>query len=114
MTTLQLRELKRLAELGKNGVEIGTAIGMNPKTVYPWLKKLGIRPPGNYGPERKAVYAVYNHKDELLACGTADECAKAMGCRIQTIYRGAMHTRRGRAQFRFYYRIDQNGEGEDG
>lgn len=111
MTTLQLRELKRLAELGKNGVEIGAAIGMNPKAVYPGLKKLGIRPPGNYGPERKAVYAVYNHKDELLACGTADECAKAMGCRVQTVYRGAMKTRKGEGKFRFYYRID--GEGED-
>lgn len=111
MTTLQLRELKRLAELGKNGVEIGAAIGMNPKAVYPWLKKLGIKPPGNYGPGHRAVYAVYNERDELLACGTSDECAKAMGCRVQTIYRGAMKTRKGEGKFRFYYRID--GEGED-
>ena len=111
MTTLQLQELVRLAELGKNGVEIGAAIGMNPKSVYPWLKKLGIKPPGRHGPVCKAQYAVYNGRDELLACGTAPECAKAMGCRVQTTYRGAMKTRKGEGKFRFYYRID--GEGED-
>ena len=111
MTTLQLRELVRLAELGKNGVEIGAELGMSSKTVYGWMKKLGIKPPGRHGPVCKAQYAVYNDRDELLACGTASECARAMGCRVQTIYRGAMKTRRGGGILRFYYRID--GEGGD-
>jgi len=113
MTTLQLRELKRLNKEGVSGLEISRRLGVPSCTVYKWLHRLGLPTPSQKetGPGHTAIYAVYNHKDELLACGTSDECAKAMGCRVQTIYRGAMKTRKGEGKFRFYYRID--GEGED-
>lgn len=77
-TTKEIEYLKRYA--GKrHDHEIAEALGRTVSAVCTYRIKLGL-------PEKKAVYRIMGENDEILAIGTAEECAKILGVQTRTIY----------------------------
>lgn len=87
MTTKKLEELRRRNEAGENDWMIADALGISWNIVRYWRKKLGLPPrsPRRYNNgyvnyHQQVIYTVWDAKtDELIACGTDQECADRMG-----------------------------------
>ena len=79
MTTLQLREIRQRNLAGQSDVLIARAIGVDRCSVRRHRISMGLPAVGVKGP-KPCNYIVYDAKtDDLLAMGTPDECAKALG-----------------------------------
>lgn len=108
MTTLKLKKIQEMYSAGATTKEIAESIGVERHTVYRWMHKIGICPENRHSKHRKSIYSVYDENDNLIATGSADECAKILGCREDSIYRGVMVTRRGIAKKRFFYSMGKD------
>ena len=78
MTTLQLRRLRAYNAAGWNDCQIADELGLTVGTVYYWLRD----------------YTVYDRHGNVAAFGTARECARALGVKVETIYRLASRSAR--------------------
>lgn len=76
-TTKEIEYLKEFAGRRTDG-EIAKAIGRTRSAVSTYRARLAL-------PEKKAVYRIVNG-DEILAIGTADECARILGIKKETVY----------------------------
>lgn len=104
MTTLDVKKLREMHEAGATTQEIAKGINQSITVVYDWMKKLGLKASGKHSRHRRNIYSVYDENDNLLAVGTAEECADMLGYKVQTIYRGVMVTKKGKAKERLYYK----------
>lgn len=95
VTTSMAREIARLASLGLNDDQIGGRIGVSPYTARIYRKQAGIAPAGR---SKVTIYTVWDAKtDEVLACGTAAECAAKLGlAKPRSFYYMAHHAANGR------------------
>lgn len=95
MTTLQLRRLKTLNALGLNDQQIAEEIGASGSQVYYW-RHYKLRLPC-YGSTRRRPYSdytIYDREGNVRAFGTAQECAKALGCKVHSIYEMASRSKK--------------------
>ena len=104
MTTLDVKKLREMHAAGATTQEIAKGINQSITVVYNWMKKLSLKAPKKHSQHRNTIYSVYDENDNLLATGTAKECADMLGYKVQTIYRGVMVTKKGKAKERFYYK----------
>ena len=81
MTIKKLEEIRRRNAAGENDTIIAEALGIGHGLVTYWRRKLGLPVVGSWRPKtRQVIYTVWSAKtDELLACGTAQECANLLG-----------------------------------
>lgn len=82
MTTKKLEEIRRRNAAGENDQVIAEALNVPVYMVHYWRRKLGLPIRWAKRPKhtKQVIYTVWNAKtDELLACGTARECAGRMG-----------------------------------
>lgn len=96
MTTGMLRELLELKRKGYTDREVGRLLGISFTTASRWARR--------YLPEEerrraqmrpKREYAIYDRKTSaLLALGSPEECARALGVKRSSLYE--MCARRGR------------------
>lgn len=87
MTTKTLEKIRELHSKGLNDRQISVEIGMCEASVWYWRKKLGLTANRTFEP--KAFYVIYDRKDNVLATGSASECAEALGIQIDSVYRMA-------------------------
>lgn len=86
ITTSQLKKLKELAQNHNlTQKQVADAVGVGVGSVEYWKLKLGIKC-GRRGPVPSADYTVYDRKGQVVAFGTARECAEAMGIKIGSFY----------------------------
>lgn len=79
MTTKLLNEIRRRNEAGQNDTIIAEALGIKTCMVNEWRNKMGL-PKRDDKRRSSTLYTVWDaNSDELLACGTAEECAHYMG-----------------------------------
>lgn len=79
MTMKTLSELERLNRAGKHDAEIAELLGFSGTTVQHWRIYLGLPKVEGYRRNVKE-YAVYDGETEVLvALGTSEECARALG-----------------------------------
>ena len=96
MTINELNAIVRLNAEGKSDREVAEETGIPVKTVR-WARRYyklrynkGHKPPLKY-------YTVWNMKtDEMVASGTAQECAAIMGRSIADFYTMVMRVRKGK------------------
>lgn len=83
MTTKALAEIKRLNQAGKNDAEVADLLGISMCVARYWRRQEGL-PPARHHRHAKE-YAVYDGKtEELVALGTARECAAALNTTVNT------------------------------
>ena len=88
MTTLQLRRLRAYNAAGWNDCQIADELGLTVGTVYYWRRlKLGLPAHRDASHKRLRDYTVYDRHGNVAAFGTARECARALGVKVETIYR---------------------------
>lgn len=91
MTTKTFQTIRELNGRGMSDTEIAKIIGVTPKTASKWRVRLNL--PKQKQRKRKSYeslnqYAVYDSNTEvLLAMGSAEECAKALGIQRRSFYR---------------------------
>lgn len=87
ITTRMVKEIHRLNQEGKSDREIAEILGISQSCVWKRRKTMGLPPMG-----KARLYTVWNAKtDELIVCGTADECAKFMGYATRNNFHGMVH-----------------------
>lgn len=92
MTTLMLRKLRELNSQGLNDRQVGEILGLSGKTIGAWRRRLKIEATYTVQKNPYVIYYIYDGKTtQLLAFGSAEECARTLGLRVQTIY--AIHHR---------------------
>ena len=90
MTTLQLRRLRAYNAAGWNDCQIADELGLTVGTVYYWRRlKLGLPAHRDASHKRLRDYTVYDRHGNVAAFGTARECARALGVKVETISRSA-------------------------
>lgn len=95
MTTLQLRRLRAYNAAGWNDCQIADELGLTVGTVYYWRRlKLGLPAHRDASHKRLRDYTVYDRHGNVAAFGTARECARALGVKVETIYRLASRSAR--------------------
>ena len=95
MTTLQLRRLRAYNVAGWNDFQIADELGLTVGTVYYWRRlKLGLPAHRDASHKRLRDYTVYDRHGNVAAFGTARECARALGVKVETIYRLASRSAR--------------------
>lgn len=94
MTTLILRSIRELHGKGLTNTEICRQTGLSPGVVSTWLRNMGLK---RNGTERTATarYCIYGPDGEFWTQGTAAECAKYLGVKVNTIYHAANRTKHG-------------------
>lgn len=103
MTTKMLMEIKRLHAEGLTDGGIAEKIGYSRETAKKWRKYLGLPINSKPGGKPYKIYFVWRQKDdELMAFGTARECAKMMGIKLGSFYSEVSRTGKGE---RKYYKI---------
>lgn len=88
MTTLLLKEILAHYDAGQNYTEIAQALKIPVNTAWRWCHKFG-RParPQRQDPRPQKMYYVYlRATDQLIAAGSARECANRMGVQLSSFY----------------------------
>lgn len=97
MTTLQLRRLRARNAEGWNDRQIADELGLKVGMVYYWRRlKLGLPAHRGASPRRLRDYTVYDRHGNVAAFGTARECARTLGVKVETIYSLASRSARRR------------------
>ena len=97
MTTLQLRRLRARNAEGWNDREIADELGLKVSTVNYWRRsKLGLPAIRRTGRGKLQDYTVYDRHGNVAAFGTARECARTLGVKVETIYSLASRSARRR------------------
>ena len=87
MTPEQLSLMDKLYRDGLIDKEVAAVVGSTPKQVYGWRNRMGYPANGQGGNAVLKQFAVYIAKtDELLAVGTAAECAHAIGWSVRDFF----------------------------
>lgn len=95
ITTKTLAEIKRLNQEGKNDAEVADLLGMPVSTVRWWRTRQGLPKVKGYHRGVKQ-YAVHDGKtEELVALGTAKECAAALGIDLGSFRKSMFEAKRG-------------------
>ena len=75
--------------------QIADELGLTVGTVYYWRRlKLGLPAHRDASHKRLRDYTVYDRHGNVAAFGTARECARALGVKVETIYRLASRSAR--------------------
>lgn len=86
MTTKQLQRLKALYAEGWNDLQIAEELGITRGQVMYWRKgKLGL--PARNRRRKSKEYTIFDRAGNVVALGTAEECAHALGIKIESVYR---------------------------
>lgn len=89
ITTKQIAELRWLIE--EKGLTCRSAaiiVGVNRNTAYKHLRRLGVKMPHKWGPDKVGQYAAYDRKDGcLVAIGSAAQVGAALGIGANTVYK---------------------------
>lgn len=86
VTTKQLEMIKRIAQdPGLTQKQIADAVGVGIGSVEYWKSKFGIKC-GRKGQVPSADYTVYNRKGQVVAFGSAKECAETLGIKLESFY----------------------------
>lgn len=87
LTPEQLSLMDKLYHDGLIDKEVAAAVGCKPKQVFEWRWRKRLKANGQGGNAVLKQFAVYLDKtDELLAVGTAAECAKAIGWSVRDFF----------------------------
>lgn len=103
MTTKTLLEIRRLHGQGLSDTEIAKRLGHHVAWATIWRQNLGLKRNTRPGGRPRNLYFVWREKtDELVAYGTARECARKMGIQLPSFYSEVSRTRSGKHT---YYKI---------
>ena len=84
-STINPEDVRSLRAKNLNDREIAQRLGCSISTVYKQRKRMGLPPAGRR--VTRKYYTVYRRKtDEILAYGTAKECAQQLGIRLDSFY----------------------------
>lgn len=88
MTTQRLERIRTLNAAGWNDQRIAQAIGLPPTAVYYWRHDKLRLPPNRAGARRMPYsdYTFYDRKGNVRAFGSAQQCARALGIQITSVY----------------------------
>ena len=108
MTTKTLEEIKRLNQVEHLcDAEIARRIGEDPKIINRWRKKLNLKP-GKSGMKHQKRYTFYDKQTTQFICeGTVEECAKAMGLSVNSMYSIISRNRSGKQQNYEVYEVEE-------
>ena len=84
------RRIRQLNARGLNYRETAERLGISIAAVKWAADKMGLSPVGH----KPAQYTVYDRAGNVRAFGTAEECARAMGVKLGTIYTYVSRSRR--------------------
>ena len=85
-STVNQEDIRALHAKNLNDREIAQRLGCSNSTVYKYRKRMGLPAIQRWATTRK-YYTVYKRKtDEILAYGTAEECARQLGIRLDSFY----------------------------
>lgn len=88
MTTKQIQRLKALYAEGWNDIQIAEELGIKTGQVFYWRKgKLGL--PARNRRRKSKEYTIFDRTGNVVAIGTAEECARTLGIKIESVYRMA-------------------------
>lgn len=76
------RRIRQLNARGLNYRQIAERLGCNYSAVWTAARRMGLSPVGM----EPAQYTVYDRAGNVRAFGTAEECARAMGVKLGTVY----------------------------
>lgn len=111
MTTKTLLEIRRLHGQGLSDTEIAKRLGLHVAWATIWRQNLGLKRNTRPGGRPRKLYFVWRERDdELVACGTARECAMKMGIKLGSFYSEVSRSRAGK---RSYYKILVEGMNDD-
>lgn len=96
ITTKQLAEIRRRNSEGENDCQIADALGCSQGTIRYHRVMMGLPKAAKGRPYK--TYTVWNAKtDELIVCGSAEDCAKRLGFSNRNIfYTTFIRARRGK------------------
>ena len=98
ITTLELRRILRETRAGTDYRTIASNLSRNPSVVLEVIRRYGGNPVlrSRCGRPAWKDYTVYDSKsEEVLAYGTAKECARKLGIKQATFYQYMSRQRRG-------------------
>lgn len=111
VTILELQKMKRLYDSGMTYERIGKELNRAGSTVAKWLQRTGRNARIPKEKPRK-LYSVYLRKtDEIVAFGTARECAARLGMTLSSFYPTVSRSQSG--QQRKYEIISEEIGGDD-
>lgn len=99
LTPDQLTLMDKLYWGGLNDREVSEKVGCRPPAVFHWRQRRDYPPNGVPGGGARNWYTVrLTESDELVAEGTAEECAKAMGTSVNSFHCIKAHVKAGRSK----------------
>ena len=107
MTTKTFRRMRALYDMGRTDTQIAMELKVSLASVTNWRLREGL--PRNLKPggcPRKLYFVYRAATDELLAMGTALECARGLGISRDSFYSAVSRDRHGK---RFGYKIIAEG-----
>ena len=109
--TLKLGDIRALHAKGLVDREIAERLGCSISTVCAHRRRMGLPPAGRR--VTRKYYTVYRRRtDELLAYGTAKECAQQLGIRLDSFYCAVSRTpNRGKTKYEIF--VDQDTDEDD-
>ena len=114
MTPEQLSLMDKLYRDGLIDKEVAAAVGCTPKQVFEWRWRKRLKANGRGGPAVLKQFAVYMDKtDELLAVGTAAECAKAIGWSVRDFFTIKSRVKAGRNKKYVFVPVEDDDEEAD-
>ena len=103
MTTKTFRRMRALYDMGRTDTQIAMELKVSLASVTNWRLREGLPRNLKPGGRPRKLYFVWREKtDELVACGTARECARDMGIQLPSFYSEVSRTRSGKHT---YYKI---------
>ena len=105
MTTATVKEILAHYDAGKNYTEIARALGLSVKTVWRWCHEYDrpARPQMTGNRPQKLYYVYLRATDQLVAVGSARECADRMGINLLSFYSAVSRTNQGKnKKYEFY------------
>lgn len=91
MTISEKNAIINLYQHGMAVKDIHADTGINVNTIYTVLHTAGIKLRHDY--PRMKYYVVYDRKDNVIAQGSAKECAATLGIKVNSFYRRVVRQR---------------------
>ena len=111
MTPDQLSLMDKLYHDGLIDKDVAAAVGCKPKQVFDWRWRKRYRANGQGGPAVLKQFAVYIAKtDELMAVGTAAECAHAIGWSVRDFFTVKSRVKSGKNKKYVFVDVEEDNE----
>ena len=111
MTPEQLSLMDKLYWDGLFDRQVAEIVQCTPKQVYSWRNRMGYPANGQGGNAVLKQFAVYIAKtDELLAVGTAAECAHAIGWSVRDFFTVKSRVKSGRNKKYVFVDVEEDNE----